>query len=235
MANSKPSKRKTPIDLMREQESMDKRFYGLQRQLRSGSTTTITSNVGSGGKSTGGAGIATQDNLGDHQADGILNMDMFQVKNVATPTECNDAVTKCYVDDAIALLASINGLQTGGSITNNLIEEVFVLLATNPGRSFEINETSISEEAFILLATNPGRSFESLDSISENTSILVDASGLPENINEGAGILLNITPGASFESSESMSEDTSILLDTTPEASAESSESISEGTSVIEI
>jgi len=171
MANSKASNRKTQIDLMRNTERERKKLYGLQRQKQSGiSASTITSNVGSGGSSDSGGGIFG-DNLGNHTAQQVLKMSMFQVKQVATPTECNDAVTKCYVDDAIALLAAINGLQGGGGISNGIIEVAEITLISTPFYDFA-NINFIVENVGIILDDTPFFSGEGSESISESVSVV---------------------------------------------------------------
>lgn len=151
MSNGKATTRKTTIDLMRQEESDRKKLFGLQRQLRTGITTVNTGNIGSGG--SGGSdsgGGAVGDNLGNHIANQVLRMSLHQVKEVATPTECNDAVTKCYVDAAIELLAEVNGLQTGASIRNELSESVFVTTFITPGDNNASSTESISESVTVV-------------------------------------------------------------------------------------
>lgn len=152
MSNGKPSNRKTTIDLMRQEESDRKKLFGLQRQLKSGTSTVNTGNIGSGSsKGSPGGGASPGDNLGNHIANQVLNMTMHQVKNVQFPTECNDAVTKCYVDAAIALLAEINGLDTGSSIRNELSESVFVTRFLTLGDNNAASSESISESVTVVV------------------------------------------------------------------------------------
>lgn len=177
MSNGKPSNRKTTIDLMRQEESDRKKLFGLQRQSKLGITTVNTGNIGSGGSSgSSGGGVSAGDNLGNHIANQVLNMTIHQVKNVQAPTECNDAVTKCYVDAAIQLLADINGLQTGGGFSEGIIEIAEIKLISTPFYDVQSDPLFIVENVGILDDSTPFFSIQNdplEESISETASISV--------------------------------------------------------------
>lgn len=185
MSNSKPFTRKTTIDLMRQEESDRKKLFGLQRQSKLGITTVNTGNIGSGGSSgSSGGGVSAGDNLGNHIANQVLNMTIHQVKNVQAPTECNDAVTKCYVDDAIALLASINGLDTGAGLRNSFVEQGIVIFDFGSSSAF-VGASLIEEEPFDgtgLLRIRANADI-SLDDIPEENSLSM------ESISEGVTVV----------------------------------------------